>query len=222
MLIVEDDAELRGVLARGLREEGFAVDGGRRRAARCSTRVERAVPDVLVIDIGLPDADGRDVCQALRARGVQTPGAVPDRARRARRPRLRLRRRRRRLRRRSRSRSSSSSRGCRRSLRRSGGERRGSRRRGCGSTRSTHARRATASASVAADADRVPAARARCSRGRARRCAAASSCAPAGRTARSSATTRSTPTSRACGASCASSTDAPEIATVHGVGYRIG
>jgi two-component system response regulator MprA len=28
---------------------------------------------VLVIDIGLPDADGRDLCQALRARGVQTP-----------------------------------------------------------------------------------------------------------------------------------------------------
>ena len=31
------------------------------------------MPDVLVIDIGLPDADGRDLCQALRARGVQTP-----------------------------------------------------------------------------------------------------------------------------------------------------
>src|SRR5262249_58860293 len=35
--------------------------------------VERSAPDVLVIDIGLPDADGRDLCQALRARGVQTP-----------------------------------------------------------------------------------------------------------------------------------------------------
>src|SRR5205814_3757413 len=30
-------------------------------------------PDVLVPDIGLPDADGRDVCQALRARGVAAP-----------------------------------------------------------------------------------------------------------------------------------------------------
>jgi two-component system response regulator MprA len=43
-------------------------------------------PDVLVLDIGLPDADGRDVCQALRARGVTSPvlfltarDAVPDR-----------------------------------------------------------------------------------------------------------------------------------------------
>jgi two-component system OmpR family response regulator len=41
---------------------------------------------VLIIDVGLPDADGRDVCQALRARGVSTPvlfltarDAVPDR-----------------------------------------------------------------------------------------------------------------------------------------------
>ena len=28
---------------------------------------------MLVLDIGLPDADGRDVCQALRARGVTSP-----------------------------------------------------------------------------------------------------------------------------------------------------
>src|SRR5205814_8864745 len=32
-----------------------------------------APPDVLVLDVGLPDADGRDVCQALRARGVAAP-----------------------------------------------------------------------------------------------------------------------------------------------------
>ena len=31
------------------------------------------VPDGLVIDIGLPDADGRDLCQALRARGIDAP-----------------------------------------------------------------------------------------------------------------------------------------------------
>src|SRR3954453_4742432 len=72
VLIVEDDADLRGVLSRGLREEGFTVDtvGSGRDAL---DRVERIVPDVLVIDVGLPDTDGRDLCQALRARGVQTP-----------------------------------------------------------------------------------------------------------------------------------------------------
>jgi DNA-binding response OmpR family regulator len=72
VLIVEDDADLRGVLARGLREEGFEVEtagSGHELLERVST----ATPDVFVIDIGLPDTDGRDLCQALRARGIQTP-----------------------------------------------------------------------------------------------------------------------------------------------------
>jgi two-component system OmpR family response regulator len=72
VLVVEDDDELRGLLVRGLREEGFApeaVASGK----ELLDRFETAKPDVLVIDIGLPDADGRDLSQALRARGVQTP-----------------------------------------------------------------------------------------------------------------------------------------------------
>jgi two-component system, OmpR family, response regulator len=72
VLIVEDDPELRSVLSRSLREEGFEVDtvasGG-----DVLARTEKSVPDIFVIDIGLPDADGRDVCQALRARGIETP-----------------------------------------------------------------------------------------------------------------------------------------------------
>jgi two-component system, OmpR family, response regulator len=72
VLIVEDDAELRSVLSRSLREEGFTVDsvatGG-----EVLARAEAHVPDLFVIDIGLPDADGRDVCQALRARGIEQP-----------------------------------------------------------------------------------------------------------------------------------------------------
>ena len=72
VLVVEDDDELRGLLVRGLREEGFAseaVASGK----ELLDRFEMAKPDILVIDIGLPDADGRDLSQALRARGVQTP-----------------------------------------------------------------------------------------------------------------------------------------------------
>ena len=72
VLVVEDDDELRGLLVRGLREEGFApeaVASGK----ELLDRFESAKPDVLVIDIGLPDADGRDLSQALRARGVETP-----------------------------------------------------------------------------------------------------------------------------------------------------
>jgi two-component system response regulator MprA len=70
--ICEDDAELRSVVARALRAEDFevhAVASGHD-AVRAFTA---APPDVLVLDIGLPDADGRDVCQALRAHGVRAP-----------------------------------------------------------------------------------------------------------------------------------------------------
>ncbi len=72
VLIVEDDPELQEVLCRGLREEGFHAEAASSGTALLE-RIERAAPDALVIDIGLPDADGRDLCQALRARGVQAP-----------------------------------------------------------------------------------------------------------------------------------------------------
>jgi two-component system response regulator MprA len=72
VLIVEDDPELRAVLSRGLGEEGFATEAVGT-GAELLERVGRDEPDVLVVDIGLPDTDGRDLCQALRARGVQAP-----------------------------------------------------------------------------------------------------------------------------------------------------
>ena len=83
--VCEDDDELRGVLRSALERKGFAV-----RATASGSEAVRAfaqdAPDVLVLDIGLPDADGRDVCQALRARGVTSPvlfltarDALPDR-----------------------------------------------------------------------------------------------------------------------------------------------
>ena len=70
--VCEDDAQLRSVLERAFRKEGFRV----RIAASGREAVEAfsaAPPDVLVLDIGLPDADGRDVCQALRVNGVSSP-----------------------------------------------------------------------------------------------------------------------------------------------------
>src|SRR3954449_1893909 len=72
VLVIEDDADLRRLLRRGLEEEGFDVvqaslgkDG--------VALAEAEPPNLLVIDIGLPDADGRDVCQAIRSRGVESP-----------------------------------------------------------------------------------------------------------------------------------------------------
>ena len=72
VLVVEDDDDLRGVLLRGLREEGFEALGVST-GAELLARIEPEAPGVLIVDIGLPDADGRDLCQALRAQGVSAP-----------------------------------------------------------------------------------------------------------------------------------------------------
>ena len=73
ILIVEDDADLRSNLRRSFEEEGFEV----RTAADGTQALRQALvapePDLYVLDVGLPDADGRDVCQALRARGQLAP-----------------------------------------------------------------------------------------------------------------------------------------------------
>ena len=73
ILVVEDDSGLREVLARGLREEGYEVSTAS--DGRSALRTADAVAPLaaVILDIGLPDADGRDVCQALRARGVTAP-----------------------------------------------------------------------------------------------------------------------------------------------------
>jgi two-component system, OmpR family, response regulator len=70
--ICEDDAELRAVVADALRLAGFEVQvtASGTDAMRAFTQTP---PVALILDIGLPDADGRDVCQALRARGVAAP-----------------------------------------------------------------------------------------------------------------------------------------------------
>jgi two-component system, OmpR family, response regulator len=72
ILLVEDDRELRAVVRRALEEEGFAVCAAGS-GAEAMRRASTDAPDALVIDVGLPDADGRDLCQALRAQGIQSP-----------------------------------------------------------------------------------------------------------------------------------------------------
>jgi two-component system response regulator MprA len=73
--ICEDDQRLQSVLARALRAEDFDVRVTAN--GRDAVRVFSAEPpDLLVLDVGLPDADGRDVCHALRANGVDAPVLV--------------------------------------------------------------------------------------------------------------------------------------------------
>ena len=85
VLVAEDDAELRELLVKGLRRHDLDATGvGTGAGLLAGTEEWR--PDALVVDVGLPDADGRDLCQTLRAQGYNTPimfltarDAVPDR-----------------------------------------------------------------------------------------------------------------------------------------------
>lgn len=72
ILLVEDDADLREMVRRALVREGFDVTG-RATGGDALRAVDHDVPDAIVLDIGLPDSDGRDVCEAIRGRGLHVP-----------------------------------------------------------------------------------------------------------------------------------------------------
>ncbi|MFE1749660.1 response regulator transcription factor [Streptomyces anandii] len=64
VLVVEDDRGIAESLVRGLRQVGYAVEGVRTGRAALSA----PSPDVVLLDLGLPDIDGVEVCRRLRAR----------------------------------------------------------------------------------------------------------------------------------------------------------
>jgi two-component system, OmpR family, response regulator MprA len=72
LLVVDDDAPIRRMLARTLAAEGYAVqvvaDGGAALAA-----VERSLPDAIVLDVAMPGVDGLAVTRRLRAKGLRVP-----------------------------------------------------------------------------------------------------------------------------------------------------
>jgi two-component system OmpR family response regulator len=69
ILIVEDDRDIRGLLADFLKREGFTVE-----LAEDGTAVDRILsrlaPDLVVLDLMLPGEDGLSICRRLRARGA--------------------------------------------------------------------------------------------------------------------------------------------------------
>ena len=71
--VCEDDASVRRVLVEGLRLSSHDVVLARTGREAMELFGADAELDALVLDIGLPDADGRDVCQALRAGGQHAP-----------------------------------------------------------------------------------------------------------------------------------------------------
>ncbi|WP_225823779.1 response regulator transcription factor [Streptomyces naphthomycinicus] len=68
LLLIEDDDRIAGPLTEGLGRYGFTVDRVRTGAAGLADTVQ--APDLVLLDLGLPDMDGLDVCRTLRARSA--------------------------------------------------------------------------------------------------------------------------------------------------------
>jgi len=67
ILVVEDEDTIAEPLVDGLRREGFDVD---RAATGAAALDESFHPDLVLLDLRLPDIDGLDGCKALRARSA--------------------------------------------------------------------------------------------------------------------------------------------------------
>jgi DNA-binding response OmpR family regulator len=68
ILVVDDESLIRGVVSAALEREGHSVreaSDGRSAVAEA----EHSLPDLVVLDVGLPDIDGWEVCRRLRTRG---------------------------------------------------------------------------------------------------------------------------------------------------------
>ena len=72
IVVMDDDAALRSVLVRALAEEGYAATAVASGSALLDT-VRDSPPDALILDVGMPDCDGRDVCRSVRATNPGLP-----------------------------------------------------------------------------------------------------------------------------------------------------
>src|ERR1700735_2294152 len=72
VLVVDDEPSIVDAVATSLRYEGFEVDEATTgRAALASAQAK--APDMIVLDIMLPDLDGLEVTRRLRADGIRVP-----------------------------------------------------------------------------------------------------------------------------------------------------
>ena len=75
ILVVDDDAALRGLLVEQLQVDGefMAAVAGTVSEAEAMLTGRDARFDAIILDVGLPDGDGRDLCASLRKQGMRMP-----------------------------------------------------------------------------------------------------------------------------------------------------
>ncbi|WFP50527.1 response regulator transcription factor [Methylomonas sp. EFPC3] len=72
VLLVEDDERIVDFVQRGLKAEGYSVEVARTGQEAIALGGEGSF-QVIVLDLGLPDMNGRQICERLRGNGVDTP-----------------------------------------------------------------------------------------------------------------------------------------------------
>jgi two-component system, OmpR family, response regulator RegX3 len=72
VLLVEDDADIAAPLVRGLEREGFEVTHHETGGGALEASEGPDAPDVVLLDLGLPDLDGFEVCRRMRS-GSEVP-----------------------------------------------------------------------------------------------------------------------------------------------------
>jgi two-component system, OmpR family, response regulator len=72
VLLVEDDPRILDFVQRGLKAEGYAVEVASTGMQALALTAE-AQFQAIVLDLGLPDMNGREVCEQLRKNGIETP-----------------------------------------------------------------------------------------------------------------------------------------------------
>ena len=72
ILLVEDEARMAGIIAKGLREQSYAVDIARDGEQALYNAAVNTY-DLVILDVLLPGQDGYSVCRALRASGLPLP-----------------------------------------------------------------------------------------------------------------------------------------------------
>jgi len=72
ILVIEDDDEVRAAIRRALMLGGYEIILAQTGSEGMS-RAQNDVPDAIVLDLGLPDIDGIEVCRTLRRAGNRTP-----------------------------------------------------------------------------------------------------------------------------------------------------